>query len=332
MQSFQLEVQVTRGATVESRHRVAVAVVRDGDGLIAAADDWRLTTMWRSCAKPFQLMPLVAGGGFDKLEWGTEEMALACASHGGEPEHVAVAQRMLSSIGLTADALACGPDAPLSERGVAALRADGASPSRLHNNCSGKHSAMLGRATIEGWDPDGYHRAGHPVQRDVREAVLEWTGIRADALAEGVDGCGVVVFGLSLEAMARAFARFAAESARGGTAAARIAGAVRAHPHLYGGTGRFDTVLLEEGGGRIVPKVGAEGVYCVAVPSREIGIALKIVDGATRAVFPAVIAVLQRLEVLGAASDLPARLRAFAARDVRNTRGETVGSIRAVLT
>jgi L-asparaginase II len=332
MQSFKLEVEVTRGATVESRHRVAVAVVRDGEGVIAAADDWRLTTMWRSCAKPFQAMPLVAGGGFDRLGWGSEELALACASHGGEPEHVAVAQRRLDSIGLPADALACGADTPLSARGAAVLRESGAPATRLHHNCSGKHSAMLARTVLEGWNPDGYHLAAHPVQRDVRAAVLEWTGMRAEALAEGVDGCGVVVFGLGLDAMAHAFARFAAEAARDGTPSARIAGAIRLHPHLYGGTGRLDTLLVEEAAGRILPKVGAEGVYCVAVPSERLGIALKVLDGAARALLPAVIAVLQRFGALADTDELSARLRGFAARDVRNSRGETVGSIRAVLT
>ncbi len=165
MRSLPLDVVVTRGATIESRHRVHAAVVDTGTSLVAGARDTALVTMWRSCAKLFQVLPFLAQGGFDTLGWGEEELALSCASHGGEPEHLAVVERMLESIGLEEGDLACGPHEPLSPRGVKLARESGRQYSRLHNNCSGKHSAMLARAKTAGMPTHGYERADHNVQR-----------------------------------------------------------------------------------------------------------------------------------------------------------------------
>src|SRR5436305_1298851 len=143
MEQLSLDVVATRGAIVESRHRVHAAVVSGKGELIAAAGDAGVVTHWRSCAKPFQIMPLLESGGFDRVGWGDDELALACGSHGGEPEHIAIAERMLASIEMEEGDLACGPHDPLAQRGQRILREKGARPTRLHNNCSGKHAAML---------------------------------------------------------------------------------------------------------------------------------------------------------------------------------------------
>ena len=165
MADLDLDVVVTRGATIESRHRVHAAVVGPGDSIIVTAGDPGLVTMWRSCAKFFQVIPFLASGGFDKLGWGDEELVLACASHGGEPEHLVVVSRMLASIGLEEGDLACGPHEPLSARGAKFVKESGKAPTRLHNNCSGKHAAMLARAQTAGWKTRGYERHDHNVQR-----------------------------------------------------------------------------------------------------------------------------------------------------------------------
>ena len=180
MKSLELDVVATRGADIESRHRVHAAVVGPDDSLIASAHDSNLVTSWRSCAKPFQVMPLIESGGFDELHWGDDQLALSCASHGGEPEHVALAQGMLSDIGLEEGDLACGPHDPLSSRGLKLLRESGARLTRLHNNCSGKHAAMLARAQTAGWHTYGYERREHPVQRCCLQAVASWSGLTED--------------------------------------------------------------------------------------------------------------------------------------------------------
>jgi L-asparaginase II len=326
MKSLELDVVATRGTDIESRHRVHAAVVGPDDSLVAGARDCRLVSSWRSCGKPFQVMPLLESGGFDELRWGDDELALACASHGGEPEHVALAGRMLNDIGLEEGDLACGPHDPLSTRGMKLLRESGARITRLHNNCSGKHAAMLARAHTAGWHTYGYERREHPVQRCCLQAVAAWSGLAESDVGQAVDGCGVVAFAIPLENMARAWSRLARAVRDGDALPSRIVHAMRTRPFLIGGTDRFDSVLIEETRGRVIAKVGAEGVHSVGIPEQGIGFAVKVDDGAQRAQFPAVIRMLQSLDALPAA--LPPRLEEYARRAVRNTRGEVVGEIR----
>ena len=326
MKVFELDVLVTRGADVESRHRVHAAVVDVNDALVAGARDSSRVTSWRSCAKPFQVMPLVEAGGFDALHWGDDQLALACASHGGEPEHIALAGAMLGDIGMEEGDLACGPHEPLSQRGIRLLRDSGHRVTRLHNNCSGKHAAMLARAHTAGWPTYGYERAEHPVQRCCYETVAQWTGLPQAEIGRAVDGCGVPVYSLPLENMARAWARLGRQARDGDEVPSRILHAMQTRPFLVGGTDRFDSVLIEETEGRIVSKIGAEGVHCAAIAEQGLGIVVKVEDGAQRAQFPALLRALQFLDALPAT--LPPRLEELLRRPVRNTRGEIVGEVR----
>ncbi len=324
-QTRSLDVVVTRGGVVESRHRVHAAVVSADGTLVDAARDPELPVWWRSCAKPFQVMPFLRSGGFDAVGWGVEELALACASHGGEPEHVAVAARMLAALGLEEGDLACGPHEPLASRGVRLAREAGVRAGRLHNNCSGKHAAMLGRAVQLGESTAGYERAQHRVQRDCLHAVAQWCGLAPDRLHVGVDGCGVSVFGLPLANMALSYARLVQAAAEGDGASRRVVSAMTAHPFLVGGTDRFDTVLMEACGGNVVCKIGAEGVHTFGIVDRGLGFAIKVEDGAPRAQYPAVLALLAAYDALP--SSLPEAVREYAQRAVRNTRGDSVGIV-----
>jgi L-asparaginase II len=325
MREFELDVLVTRGSGIESRHRVHAAVVDAADALVGRARDPDTVTMWRSCAKPFQVMPLLASGGFDEIGWGEDELALACASHGGEPEHVAIAESMLRDLGLEEGDLACGPHDPLSPRGGRVLRDSGERPSRLHNNCSGKHAAMLARAHHAGWPLGGYEQRDHPVQESALEEVSLWTGVPAANVIRAIDGCGVVVFGLTLEAMARAYARFTVAVARGDEIPSRIAHAITTRPFVFGGTDRFDSLVVEETGGRVISKVGAEGVHSVAIVDQNLGFTIKVEDGATRAQYPAVLRMLELLDALP--EQLSPRLAEYGRTRIRNTRGEVVGEL-----
>jgi L-asparaginase II len=273
-------------------------------------------------------MPLLDSGGFDGLKWGDDQLALACASHGGEPEHVALADGMLRDLGLEEGDLACGPHDPLASRGQKLLRDSGERATRLHNNCSGKHAAMLARAHTAGWKLSGYEHRDHPVQQSCLETVAEWAGIDSREIGQAVDGCGVVEFSLPLQSMARAFARLAGAIQRGEDTPTRIHHAMRGRPFLVGGSDRFDSILIEETEGRALSKIGAEGVHSVAIPDQGIGFVVKVEDGAQRAQFPAVIRLLQHFDVLPA--QLPSRLEEFARRGIRNTRGECVGEVRPV--
>jgi L-asparaginase II len=325
IKEYQLDVAVTRGQGAESEHRVHAAVVGEGDELLGAARDGHAFTFWRSCAKPFQIIPFLASGGFDELGWEGEQLAVACASHGGEPEHVALVERMLHDMGLEEGDLACGPHEPSSQRGAKILRESGQRPSRLHNNCSGKHTAMMAMAHHKGWPTQGYERQDHPVQRHILHEVALWTDVPCNKIVQAVDGCGVVVFGMTLERMARAYSRFAVAAARGEEFPRRVVEGMSSNAFLVGGTDRIDTALIEETQGRVVSKVGAEGVHCAMLTERGIGVAVKVEDGAQRAQVPALLRLLQELDALP--SPLSPRLQEFMRRPVKNTRGESVGEV-----
>lgn len=325
MDTCSLDVIVTRGPAMESRHRVHAAIAEAGRGLVAVARDAGYMTHWRSCAKPFQVMPLLEAGGFEELGWGDDELALACASHGGEPEHVAIAESMLKDLGLEEGDLACGPHEPLARRAIRLLRESGLAPTRLHNNCSGKHAAMLARAHLAQWPTEGYERLGHRVQDGCLASVAAWSGVPAEQIPCAIDGCGAAVFVLPLDAMALAYATLAERAQRGDEIPARIVNAMRSRPFLVGGSDRFDTILMEETEGRVVAKVGAEGIHSAAVVARGIGIALKVEDGASRAQYPALLHLLQYLGELP--DPLPPRLLDYACPRIRNTRGESVGTV-----
>jgi len=269
-------------------------------------------------------MPFIESKGLDELGWGPDQIALACASHGGEPEHVAIAERMLVELGLEEGDLACGVTEPLSQRGQRLLRESGGRPTRLHNNCSGKHAAMLARARTANWATAGYDHLAHPLQQSIVSEIERWTGVPRASMAIAQDGCGVPVFGLSLEAMARAFARLASSIRTGDEIPRRIGDAMISNPFLVGGTDRFDTVLMEEVPG-VLSKIGAEGVHSAAILATGTGVAIKVEDGASRAQYPALLALLAHLGALP--GSLPERLAEHARKPVRDTRHEIVGEI-----
>jgi L-asparaginase II len=279
-------VEVLRGTLLESRHRGAVAVVDADRAFVLALGDVARPVYPRSAVKPLQALPLVESGAVEKYGFGDKELALACASHGGEPAHVEAATRMLARAGLDASALECGAHWPNHQPSSQALARSGAAPSALHNNCSGKHSGFLCVACMAGVDHHGYVNAEHFVQHEVRGALENLIGAGLSADACGIDGCSIPTYAVPLAALAHAFAKFgtgqglAPERAK---ASARIRSAIAAQPYFVAGTGRFCTEIMTLFGARVLVKTGAEGVFCGALPEQGIGIALKCDDGATRA-------------------------------------------------
>ncbi len=272
-------VEVTRGGRAESAHRGAFAVVDGGGRVVRQAGDIDEAVFPRSAVKALQALPLVASGAADLLGLTDAEIALACASHSGEPEHVATARAMLAKAGRNESCLECGAHWPYDARAARALAALGGQAGPLHNNCSGKHAGFICLACASGEDPAGYVHPEHPTMRRVTESLAEMTGTILDARNRGTDGCSIPTYAIPLRALAMAFARFG--TAEG--AAARIRRAVAANPFMVGGSDRFDTVLMTALGARAFSKGGAEGVHCVALPERGLGIAIKCDDGAGRA-------------------------------------------------
>jgi L-asparaginase II len=324
------EVTVWRGDTIESRHTMHVAVVSADGDLHAFAGDPEFMTFARSAVKPIQALPLIEDGVIERFGLTDEELALCCASHSGEPMHVALAASILSKIGTGAESLACGPHEPFDHDAADALRKAGEQPTRLHNNCSGKHAGMLALARARGWLLSGYHEPHHPVQQRMLVEMARWTGVSARSIATGVDGCGVVTFGVPLQRLAAAFAALARASRRNEGAGARVTQVMMRYPQIVAGTNRMCTELMRVAAGRIFVKVGAEGVYCAGVPGAEIGVAVKAQDGGQRAAETGLLAVLRTLGVLD--DEEMTKLQRWSRPDVRNTRKERVGRIESNIT
>lgn len=319
-----LEVRLERGGAVESVHAVH-AVLYDGaaDRTVAFGDP-ELRAFWRSSMKPFQALPLVEDGLFDRLGLGREELAIACASHHGRPEHVEAVRRILAAAGASEEDLACGPHRPIDEDAARALDAAGRLPGRVHNNCSGKHAAMLAWCLDRGWDPASYHRPEHPVQREILDALRTWLGGEPAGRDWGVDGCGVPTPRLGLAEMARAYARFTASDA---SAPRAIAAAMTAHPNLVSAPSALSCAVMRASGGALLAKEGAEGVFCIGELGGGWGASFKVRDGAMRALGPAVLRALAGWGRTG--DDFVAGLYAFEPVIVRNTRDEPVARLTA---
>ncbi|MET0645822.1 MAG: asparaginase [Pyrinomonadaceae bacterium] len=331
-------VEVWRGSIVESRHRGHVAAV-DGDGrLVASLGDPETVTYLRSSAKPFQAVPLLTSGAAERFRLTEAELAVACGSHSGEDLHVETVARLLEKIGVDAALLKCGVHEPFDRETAERLRARGKTPGVLRNNCSGKHAGMLALSLHLGAPPELYDDPASPVQQSVLRAVSQFSDVDADDIALGTDGCSLPVFGLPVRAMALMYARLVAPP-RGFDAAtrdacARLAGAMNARPELVGGTKeRFDTEVMRAGRGRLVSKIGAEGIYTAGVLPCErwpkgLGLAFKIEDGEDRRARSTIaIEALRQLDVLE--EDAHKTLSPYAKFSVQNHRGEKVGEIRA---
>ncbi len=317
-----LVIEVVRRPVVESRHRVAVAVV-DGTGeLLASHGDVDLIVPPRSAIKSVQAVPLVASGAAEAFDFSPAELALACASHSGEPGHLDAVEALLHRLGLDEEDLECGPSLPLDPEASAAFLAAGQRPRRLAHNCSGKHAGFLALARHLGVETRGYVEPTHPVQERVLGAVAAACDVEIGEL--GIDGCGAPVLSMPLRKIARGFASMVDPNAAHADPARRVRAAVATEPWFVAGTRRLDTRVCAALGDRGYVKTGAEGVYGGALVDGGVGIALKVLDGATRAAEVAIVEVLRRLGAIDGDADLGDLLVPV----VENAGGQAVGEIR----
>jgi L-asparaginase II len=309
-------VRVRRGGHVESVHRFAWRLHEPGGGPARAGGETGPVFL-RSAAKPFQALPAVRAGVLERFGLEDRHLAVACASHGGDGQHLGRVAEILLACGVGEAALGCGPLAPRDPSAAAALRGP---PHRIHHNCSGKHALGLARCLAEDWPLDGYFRGGHRLQRAMRDCVIEACGVSAPSV-EATDGCGMRTFAVPLAALARAFGGLAGGGL--GPSGDRCAAAMRAHPELVAYDGAIDTELMRAEQG-LVAKIGAEGVLAIGLSDGR-GLALKVRDGSVRAVAPAGVALAR--SALGLAAAVPEQL---AVAPLLNSRHLRVGELRAV--
>lgn len=317
--------EIWRGDFLESVHRGHAVVCGEGGEILEAWGDPDKIVLPRSSAKMVQALPLLESGAADKAGLTTEQLALACASHNGAAIHTDRVNRWLNDLGLSDDALRCGPQMPADKPAKKALICSDTSPCQVHNNCSGKHAGFLTLTKHLGAGPE-YIAPEHTVQKAVRQAFEEVTG--EDSPGFGIDGCSAPNFATSMHGMARAMAFFAAAREGGSVredAAARLREAMALHPELVAGETRACTELMRAMGGAASIKTGAEGYFVAILPKQKLGMAVKIEDGGTRAAECVIAALLVRHGVLDAAH--LATLKRMDAV-VKNWRGVKTGYIR----
>ncbi len=325
--------KVIRGETIESVHRGHLIAI-DGNGeTVLSVGDPQTVTFFRSASKPFQALPCLVSGAADAFGFSDEEIALACASHSGEARHVRIAALMLERTGLGEAHLHCGSHLPFYEKEAERMLREGERPTQLHNNCSGKHAAMLALAKHIEADIGTYELVQNPVQELILDTVARFTEVPISDIAIAIDGCVAPNFALPLSGMATAFinlirpTKFDEITA---TACGRIVSAMSGFPELIGGSERLDTMLMQAAEAKIISKVGADGVWlCGVLPSDEfptgLAIALKIEDGDDRRARPVVaLEVLRKLGLISADS-----MPDVSPLPIKNRRGDIVGRVEA---
>jgi L-asparaginase II len=329
--------EVVRGETVESIHRGHLIVV-NGDGeTIAQIGNPKTVTFFRSSAKPFQVVPSLTSAAAEKFGFTEKEIALACGSHSGEDFHIETVRKMLEKIACTEEDLRCGTHVPFNEKVAQELIKADEKPTQLHNNCSGKHASMLAFAKQIKADLETYELLENSVQQKILEAVSEFSDVPKDEIKIGIDGCAAPNYAIPVSAMAKSFARlvfppksFDAETRE---ACRRIVSAMVTYPEMIGGTDRLDTIIMQALRGKIVSKIGAEGVYTAGVlPSQKwktgLGIAFKIEDGEDkRARAVVAIELFRRLGILD--EKAAETLDEFSPMLIINRRDNKVGEVKA---
>jgi len=325
-----IEVTEIRGGAPESIHGVEGVVIDAAGRILAATSRPDFPTFFRSSAKPFQMLPLVERGYADRLGLTEPQLALMAASHNGEPRHVAGARAILKACGRNESDLECGFHYPEDPETADFLhKAPSVERTAIYNNCSGKHAGMIAFAVEEGWPVEGYARVEHGVQQAALGAIADVCGVDGARMPIGTDGCSAPNPGMTLIDMARGYARFAVARVdakdKRESALARIRNAMAAHPEMVAGERRFCTALMNATKGRLVTKTGAEGLQCVAVPSKGLGIVVKARDGARRAVAPALVGWLRALDLISQAEE--EALSSFARPTIANHRNLVVGTL-----
>jgi len=322
-------VKVLRNNHVESLHRGFISVVDNKGQIIFSTGNPHYVTFMRSAAKPFQVIPVIESGAADFFGFTDREISIMTSSHSGSEIHRTVVKQILKKIGLNESALRCGTHLPFDEATKNELIRENKDPSPLHNNCSGKHAAMLALSVYKNWDLNSYTEENHPVQQLMLSTISEITSYPKDKIITGQDGCGTPVFALPLQAIAFGYSQLVQPDKlppKRRKACSRIVQAMIACPDMVAGGDRLCTQLMTAGNGKIVAKEGAEGVYGIGVRTKGWGIAIKIEDGSRRALRPVVYEILRQLDVLEAGE--LRKLKDYGGFLLKNHRDEIIGKLK----
>ena len=335
--------EVTRSGQVESFHLGHLVVCDASGSIVESRGDPKFRTYMRSSAKPLQALTVFSTGADEFYQWTDRHRAVVCASHSSELVHRQTVEEILERARVEESDLRCGPHPPISQVENDKLVREFQEPTPIYSNCSGKHSGMLACCQHRRWNIADYWDPNHPLQLENVSCYSRWSGANSNEVSTGLDGCGVPTFFVSLESMATVFARLGAVFQSKQTsklainwstndkeleAAGRVIQAMRAHPLMVAGTGRWDTQLGEFSQGRAVSKAGAEGLFCMSIPELGLGLALKVLDGSGRPTPAIVWPLLERYLADLRWKDLYSEV----SLQLSNTVGQPVGEIRSTIT
>ncbi|MFN7728322.1 MAG: asparaginase [Bdellovibrio sp.] len=321
-----LFVEIVRGLSVESVHLVDAVVVNNMGEVLTAYGDPTLAVYPRSAIKPLQALPFVLSKAFESLQHHDQVIALACASHHAEAQHLEVLLDWQQKSLLQESDLICGPQPPEDEQALHDLVRHRQLPTRLHNNCSGKHTAFLMACRAHQWPSQGYQHWDHPLQVEIRRLLTQFSGVQHDQLPWGIDGCGIPTYSLELRALARMMSAFLRPDHYGANLSwglQRIREACARQPWMIGGRTSLCSQVGLLSQGSILAKIGAEGVYSAVLFDEGTAISLKARDGGSRACEAALAALLRKHSTLK--PEILSEIETFACPPILNWAGETVG-------
>ncbi|MCX8131965.1 MAG: asparaginase [Clostridia bacterium] len=317
---------LTRTSHIESIHKGYLCVTDPQKNIVYSIGNRDTKVYLRSSAKPIQAVAFASSGAMEKFNINLEELAIICSSHSGEDFHLKAVSSILNKIGLNEESLSCGVANPYNQDMINELIKKGERPSQLYNCCSGKHAGMLALCKYYNFPVEGYTEPEHPVQQLILKTVAELLECDTGDITLGIDGCGIPTFMVTLHQASYLYSLLA--HGYNGTgkykeAFGLIQKAMTSYPRMINGDKEFCTDLITHSEGKVIGKVGAEGIYCVAVPEKQLGICIKISDGNERGVYPVTTHILSELGVLN--KQAMERLKAWAYPSVKNHKGKVVG-------
>lgn len=323
-------VEVIRGEVVESFHRGVICIVDENGEVVYSVGDIHQMAYARSAMKYFQHIPLITSGAFDKLKLTTKDLAIMCGSHNGEPMHEELVNKLLIQFGLAESDLQCGAQPPTLKKDLYTLVKADKNPTQLHNNCSGKHAGFLAYCIGKHVDTKTYLSSEHPLQKAIKSVVSQFYEVPENELQLGVDGCSAPVYGMEVYNQALAYKNLISNHFNSETqnACKLIVEAVTTYPELVAGSQRYCTDLMKVTNGRIIGKTGADGIYCLSIPEKNWGIAIKIDDGKMGPQYQVAHEVLKKFNLLSTVEI--DQLRSYCEFDITNFAGNKVGKSRVV--
>lgn len=324
-------VEVIRSGVVESVHRGDIVVVNTEGKILYEMGDSERLTFFRSAGKPIIAVAILESGIVEEYKLNLKEIAIIASSHSGDVEHLEILNGIMEKLGISEEILECGEHAPTGKKASRDLIASGKMPTRLHCDCSAKHIGLIAASKLNGMQVEGYSDREHPIQKKVEEVISKFCEMDTERIIKGIDGCGVPVYAVPLKNIALAYANLSNENFQDGKyrkSQNYIVSSMTMYPEMIGGEERFDTALMKCFGDRLVGKFGAEGVYCIGILGKGVGIAFKIEDGNDRGVGPAVLETLLQMKVIR--KDEIGKMKDFWNPSIVNNNGEEVGEVRAV--